>query len=31
MIHTELFFFKKKLEDIIPFRGTTDNPVLDFW
>ena len=23
--------FKKKLEDISPFRGSTDTPVLDFW
>ena len=24
-------FLKKILEDISPFRGTTDTPVLDFW
>ena len=24
-------FFKKILEDISPFRGATDTPVLDFW
>ena len=25
------FFFLEFLEDISPFRGTTDTPVLDFW
>ena len=24
-------FFRKFLEDISPFRGATDTPVLDFW
>ena len=24
-------FFKKFLEDISPFRGATDTPILDFW
>ena len=29
---TFLFFKKKKfLEDMSPFRGATDTPVLDFW
>ena len=26
-----LFYFLKVLEDISPFRGATDTPVLDFW
>ena len=25
------YFFKKNLEDISPFCGATDTPVLDFW
>ena len=25
------FFKKKNLEDINPFYGSTDTPVLDFW
>ena len=27
----KLFFFSKFLEDISPFRGATDTPLLDFW
>ena len=29
--HSITFFLKKKLEDISPFHGATDIPVLDFW
>ena len=31
MISNSLTFFKKNLEDISPFCGATDTPVLDFW
>ena len=26
-----MYFLKKQLEDISPYRGATDTPVLDFW
>ena len=28
---TETFFFLKFLEDMSPFCGVTDTPILDFW